>query len=260
MRLPKSCCPGESSTAKATREFSTQHRADSPIDVADRRGNLDPVLRRSSAGAACRINSLSESKIKTMVLGRRTNVGSLLGDLQEGRKLARKIEPRMLSNAPRPGLRRSAPPGRSLLSSVRKPSSARRFLNLLQRRDSKKFTTNSGLPLNRARATRDFGWRHPQDTCVEVANARHDAPGHDQRSCCESKLFGAEQRGDDDVATRFELPIDLHNDPARRLFSNRVCWVSASPSSTRSARHVSVKSAAKRRCQPSWPEMSTTSA
>ena len=58
-------------------------------------------------------------------------------------------------------------------------------------------------------------------TCVEVANTHHYAPGHDQRSCCESKLFGAEERGDNDVATRFELPIDLHNDSVAKIIQQQ---------------------------------------
>jgi hypothetical protein len=45
-----------------------------------------------------------------------------------------------------------------------------------------------------------------------VADPHHDAAGDDQRGGREAELLGAEQRGDHDVATGLELPVDLDDD------------------------------------------------
>ena len=47
---------------------------------------------------------------------------------------------------------------------------------------------------------------------VEVADAHHDAAAHDERRGREAELLRAEQRRDDDVATRLQLAVDLHHD------------------------------------------------
>ena len=47
---------------------------------------------------------------------------------------------------------------------------------------------------------------------VQVAGAHHDAARGDQRGGREADLVGAEQRGDDDVASRLHLPVGLHPD------------------------------------------------
>ena len=49
-------------------------------------------------------------------------------------------------------------------------------------------------------------------TCVEVTNTHHHAARHDERGGSESKLFGAEQSGDNDISTSFQLAIGLHDD------------------------------------------------
>ena len=48
---------------------------------------------------------------------------------------------------------------------------------------------------------------------VEVADAHHDAAADDERGRGEAELLGAEQRGDDDVATGLELAVALDDDP-----------------------------------------------
>ena len=48
-------------------------------------------------------------------------------------------------------------------------------------------------------------------TCVQVANAHHDATTHHKRSRCETKFFSTKKRSDDDVSSSFHLPIGLHN-------------------------------------------------
>ncbi len=47
---------------------------------------------------------------------------------------------------------------------------------------------------------------------VEVADAHHDAARDHQRRRGEAVLLGAEQRADDDVAARLQLPVHLHHD------------------------------------------------
>ena len=47
---------------------------------------------------------------------------------------------------------------------------------------------------------------------VEVTGAHHHAAARDERSGCEPDLVGAEQRRDDDVPARLQLPVRLHPD------------------------------------------------
>ena len=47
---------------------------------------------------------------------------------------------------------------------------------------------------------------------VQVTDAHHHAPGHDQRSGREAELLGAEQSGHDHVPPRLQLAVDLHRD------------------------------------------------
>ena len=47
---------------------------------------------------------------------------------------------------------------------------------------------------------------------VEVADAHHDAARDHQRCGGETELLATEQRGDNDVAARLELAVDLHDD------------------------------------------------
>ena len=53
---------------------------------------------------------------------------------------------------------------------------------------------------------------HTDRAGVEVADAHHDAARHDERGGGEAELLGAEQGGDDDVTTRLQLAIGLHDD------------------------------------------------
>src|SRR5437899_3250478 len=48
---------------------------------------------------------------------------------------------------------------------------------------------------------------------IEMADPHHDAAHDDERSRGEPELLGPEQGGDDDVAARFHLTIDLNDDP-----------------------------------------------
>ena len=75
----------------------------------------------------------------------------------------------------------------------------------------KKFSTNSGLPLNRARSS-GFWVATPDRAGVEVADPHHDAARHHQRRGGEAELLGAEQRGDDHVAGGAHAAVALHGD------------------------------------------------
>ena len=93
---------------------------------------------------------------------------------------------------------------------MRKPSSAisSRTSSATKR---KKFSTNSGLPVNFLRSSGIL--RGDADRAgVQVAHAHHDAARHDQRRRREAEFLGAEQRGDDDVAAGLELAVHLHDD------------------------------------------------
>jgi hypothetical protein len=48
---------------------------------------------------------------------------------------------------------------------------------------------------------------------VQVADPHHDAAADHERGGGEAELLGAEQGGDDDVATGLELAVGLHDDP-----------------------------------------------
>ncbi len=56
--------------------------------------------------------------------------------------------------------------------------------------------------------------RDADGTGVEVTDAHHDAARDHEWCGGESELLRAEHRGDDDVATRLELTVDLHDHPA----------------------------------------------
>ena len=76
----------------------------------------------------------------------------------------------------------------------------------------KKFSTNSGLPLNRDRSS-GFWVATPDRAGVEVADPHHDAAGHHQWRGGEAEFLGAEQRRDDDVAGGAHAAVALHGDP-----------------------------------------------
>ena len=76
----------------------------------------------------------------------------------------------------------------------------------------KKFSTNSGLPLNRARNS-GFWVATPDRAGVEVAHPHHDAARHHQRRRGEAELLGAEQRRDDHVARGAHAAVALDGDP-----------------------------------------------
>jgi hypothetical protein len=68
-----------------------------------------------------------------------------------------------------------------------------------------------GLPIELLAKGRVLG-RDAHRTGVEVADAHHDAALDDQRRGRETELLRAQQRSDDDVPTRLQLAVGLHDD------------------------------------------------
>ena len=56
---------------------------------------------------------------------------------------------------------------------------------------------------------------------VEMADAHHDAAGRDQRRGREAEFLGAEQRGDDDVATGLQLAVGFDRDAAAQIVQHQ---------------------------------------
>ena len=77
--------------------------------------------------------------------------------------------------------------------------------------NSKKFTTNSGLPLNRLRSS-GFWVATPTGQVSRWQTRIITQPTHHERRGGEAELLGAEQRGDHDVAAGLQLAVDLHDD------------------------------------------------
>ena len=77
--------------------------------------------------------------------------------------------------------------------------------------NSKKFTTNSGLPVKRARSS-GFWVATPTGQVSRWQTRIRMQPETTSGRGGEAELLGAEQRGDDDVAAGLELAVDLHDD------------------------------------------------
>ena len=77
--------------------------------------------------------------------------------------------------------------------------------------NSKKFTTNSGLPVKRSRST-GFWVATPTGQVSRWQTRIMMQPRDDERRGREAELLGAEQRADDDVAAGLHLAVDLHDD------------------------------------------------
>ena len=84
----------------------------------------------------------------------------------------------------------------------------------------KKFSTNSGLPVNSLAQLRILR-RDADRAGVQVADAHHDAARHDERRGREAELLGAEQRRDDDVAAGLHLAVDLHDDAVAQVVEHQ---------------------------------------
>ena len=83
-------------------------------------------------------------------------------------------------------------------------------------RKKKKLMTCSGCPWKRWRKSRVLRGNADR-TGVQMALAHHDAADRDERRGCESELFGAEQRGDHDVATGLQLAVGLNANAAAQI-------------------------------------------
>ncbi len=101
--------------------------------------------------------------------------------------------------------------GRPLRPGCAKPSSASSS-RTSSAMNSKKLTTNSGLPLKRLRSS-GFWVATPTGQVSRWQTRIMTQPDHHQRGGGEAELLGAEQGGDDHVAAGLELAVDLHHDP-----------------------------------------------
>ena len=54
-----------------------------------------------------------------------------------------------------------------------------------------------------------------------MTDPHYDTARHDVRCRREAELFGAEQRGDDDVAAGLELAVGLHADAAAQIVEHK---------------------------------------
>ncbi len=84
----------------------------------------------------------------------------------------------------------------------------------------KKFSTNSGVPVNFLRSSGILR-RDAHRAGVQVADAHHDAAHHHQRRRGEAELLGAEQRADHDVAAGLHLAVHLHDDAVAQLVQHQ---------------------------------------
>src|SRR5207253_1458576 len=62
--------------------------------------------------------------------------------------------------------------------------------------------------------------RHANRAGVQMANTHENAAHGDQRRRGETEFFSAEQSGDNDIATRFELPVSLDNDSGAQIIED----------------------------------------
>ena len=80
----------------------------------------------------------------------------------------------------------------------------------------KKFSTNSGLPVNFLRSSGILR-RDADRARVQMADAHHDAARHDERRGREAELLRAQQRRDDHVAAGLQLAVDLDDDAVAQV-------------------------------------------
>ena len=95
-------------------------------------------------------------------------------------------------------------------SSVRAPMRAR-YSRTSSAMNSKKFSTNSGLPVKRSRST-GFWVAIPTGHVSRWQTRIITQPDDDEGRRGEAELLGTEQGGDDDVASGLQLAVDLDDD------------------------------------------------
>ena len=200
---------GRPVAAVALGDLVAEHRADGAVDVADRQLEPAPGWPSSSAGAArC-------DELRCRAPGRGRGPGAWCSSRSCGHgdsglcRIGVRSSPLAFqwSTAARAS-RHSTWPMAS--ASVRKPSAARSS-RTSSAMNSKKFSTNSGLPVKRLPQLGVLRG-HADRAGVEVADPHHDAARHDERRGGEAELLGAEQRGDDHVAAGLHLAVGLHDD------------------------------------------------
>ena len=190
-------------------DLGAEHRADGAVDVAHRRRRCAPAGRRSSASAARAISSLSSafsSPWSCAVDPAARRALGQVGHVQDRRE----VEPAGLPVLDRArGVERLGVADR--LVEAAEAERGQVLAHLLgdvgeERLDELRLAGELLAQLG-------VLGRDADRAGVEVADAHHDAAADDQRRGGEAVLLGAEQRGDDDVATGLELAVGLHDDP-----------------------------------------------
>ena len=154
------------------------------------------------------------------VVGRRRAAARIGAEVEARGLPVRRPPPRSSSRSTRP----------TASSSDRSPRAAR-CSRTSSAMNSKKFSTNSGLPVKRLRSS-GFWVAIPTGTGVEVADPHHDAARHHQRAPWRSRT--PRPRAARPTTTSrpvFSCPSTWTTMRSRSPLATRVCWVSARPSS-----------------------------
>ena len=188
-------------------DLVAEQGSDSPVHVSDRRTYDDwyCIVNR----ATCLFDeALVEGLVKTMILLNRA-VECLFVTVVSGNQHWRNVEARCFPVVNcGPNVERFHPTDHLVNGPEAK---LRHQLAHFLRNEFEKVDDEFGLASKSCTEFRVLGC-NAHRTCVEVADTHHHASRHDERRGSESKLFGAEQSGDDDISTSFQLAIGLHDD------------------------------------------------
>ena len=201
---------GQPGAALPARHLAAEHRADGAVHVADRAARsctgwpvLEGRLRQ-------RVDQLLVERLVEAVILRSVLEQRLARTGSRHREDRREVEARAPSSARRPrGV--SSTSAWPIASAIERKPSAARCSRTSSAMNSKKLTTNSGLPVKRLRSS-GFCVATPTGQVSRWQTRIITQPRHHQRRGGEAELLGAEQRGDHDVAAGLQLAVALHDD------------------------------------------------
>src|SRR5713101_10193321 len=207
---------GHSLVAITLRDFAREHGADDAMDVADRHLDGDRLLarqRRLRLGDELVVEGAVEAVVLLLALiGRRARRHG--GAIEHARQVE---EPRLRVIEAAPHLQLVGAPDHLVDRAEAEPRHV--FAHFLGD-EHEEIADVLGLA-DEAVAQLGILCRHPDRAGVEVALAHHDAAGGYQRGGGEAELVGAQQRADDDVATRAQAAIDLDRDAAAQAVEHQ---------------------------------------
>ena len=114
--------------------------------------------------------------------------------------------------------------------------------------NSKKFTTNSGLPVNCLRSS-GFCVATPTGQVSRWQTRIMMQPLTTSGADREAELLGAEQRGDHDVAAGLQLAVGLHDDAVAQAVEQQRLLRLGQPELPRRARVLQRRERRRRRCR-----------